>query len=112
VSERAPAGPSDGIVVIELTINDRDEIPDVVACLHAGAAAWLNTPFSSAVDEASRLRRVGKVQMIAAEISDEARRVRNVREEHYRAQAKADEKLHRQVARARKAGRARDREQP
>lgn len=95
MTDRAPVEPIDGIVVVELALDDRHEIGDVVACLRAGAASWEVTPIADAVDGMSRAKRVMHVYDVAAEIEAEAARVREAQQAAFRAAAKAAEKASR-----------------
>jgi len=73
---------------VELTLDERHEVEDVVACLRAGALSWGALPFSGAVDQSSRPKRVDHVLEVAQEIEDESRRVHAAREDEHRRRAK------------------------
>jgi len=88
---RATSGPKDGIVIIELALDRRHEVGDVIACLRAGALAWEASPLRG-IEQAFRPKDVQHVFDVAQEIEDEARRVHEAREAFYRAEAKADAK--------------------
>lgn len=100
MTERAWAGPTDGVVQFELSLDLRHEIEDVVACMRAGAVAWSAIRPAGTVDQALRLKNIQHVLDVAQEIEDEARRVHDRREEYYRAEAKREAKESRARARA------------
>lgn len=91
VADRAPVDVLDGIVVVELSLDVRHEISDLVACIRAGAAAWAECP-ARGIDPAFRPADVGRVLDVAQEIEDEARRVHDAREAAHRQRSKAAEK--------------------
>lgn len=93
VAERGAVGPRDGIVVIELAIDRRSgwEIPALVGCIRAGAAALALMPFrGSDVTGMLHARNMAKIGTeLADEIEVEARDVQAKREAFYRAESKA-----------------------
>lgn len=96
--DRAPVDVLDGIVVIELSLDERHEIGDLVACIRAGVAAWAECP-ARGIDVAFRPGDVVRILAIAQEIEDEARRVHDAREAAHRARSKAAEKEARRLTR-------------
>jgi hypothetical protein len=88
---RAPVGEFDGIVVVELSLDVRNEIEAVVGLLRAGAMALQAAPVarSAFVEHLSRSRYVEIGLRVAQEIDDEARRVHGTREAAHRAKGKA-----------------------
>lgn len=111
-ADRAPVGALDGIVVVELSLDVRHEIENVVGCLRAGAAALMALPVAATNygEKLSRKHTSDQVFRFADEIEAEARRVTMERAVAYRERAQHDAKVARQVARARTAARTRDRE--
>lgn len=87
---RAAVDVLDGIVVVELSLDERFEVEAVVAFLRAGAHALEQMPVArTAVAEmVSRNHAVDIGLRVAQEIEDEARAVHERREAAYRAQAK------------------------
>lgn len=92
MSDRAPVGELDGIVVLELSLDVNHEISNLLACIRAGAAAWAQTPFSGMVDVALRPKNVEQVLALADELEAEAARVRAAREAAYARRAKEERK--------------------
>lgn len=88
-------GELDGIVIVELSLDEGHEVEHVIACLRAGANAWAASPFAGVVDQAMRPKHVERVLAVALELEDEARRVHGARNEAYRRRGKAAEKASR-----------------
>lgn len=90
MSDRAPVGPLDGIVVVELSLDERDEVETVVGFLRAGAAALEQMPVArtNAGEQLARRRACDVGERIADEIEAEARRVHDARQAFYRQQGK------------------------
>jgi hypothetical protein len=101
VAERGAVGPRDGIVVLELSLDDNREISDVIACMRAGALAWERLPSHGAVDESGRGRRVHHVLDVAQELEDGAAKIHAARESFYRSETKRHEREARERERAR-----------
>lgn len=91
MTERGTVGPTDGIVVLELSLDEGHEVRHVLACIRAGAAAWAALPALGAVDAASRPRDVQHVFDVADELELAAVRVHEDRQRHYRKVAREAE---------------------
>lgn len=91
MSQRAPVGVLDGIVVVELSLDNRDEVETVIAFLRAGAAVFAQMPVAptNVGEQNARRRAVMLGEQVADEIEAEARRVHDERQAEYRARGKA-----------------------
>lgn len=103
MSARAPVDDLDGIVVIELSLDEHHEIEAVVGLLRAGALALQAAPVArtAVVEQGSRRRFVEHGLRVAQEIQDEAIAVAARRAAAYKARDKADRKAQRARERAR-----------
>lgn len=90
MADRAATGPLDGIVVVELSLDERWEIPSVVGCLRAGAAALEHLPVAATDtnEMLSRREYASHARRVADEIDAEARKVHAAREVEHRRRAK------------------------
>lgn len=99
MAERGGVGPRDGIVVLELSLDDESgwEIPAAVGCLRAGAAALAEMPYrGSNVTGMLHARDVAAIgERIADELEAEARAVHDKREAFHRRTTKEREKASR-----------------